>query len=646
MAIEKMKSVRINGPSSKLNHLIELCCDGGYFHCENANNFISGSMGYSSLSEESPFAATIQSIKEQSLAFGFDLETDKEIPKTSINDKVKQYIEDVGAKLSKLYDEQKLIDEQLAQCMAAIEKYSHFKGLNISLEKIFSCEYISIRFGHLPKDGYIKLMKGYNDDPYLLFCPCSKDDSGYWGAYFEPRERSGDIDKIFAALHFERLYIPGAVGTTGEIIDNLNENIKIIEQQKEELGEKIKKILDVEGEKIRMLYKKLEYLESVFELRKYAVHHGESCFFVGWIPASKEKAFTKKMQSHSEFIVGIEDPEDDSEIIPPTKIKSSFLAKPFEFFINLYGLPSYKDIDVTGFVAITYTLFFGIMFGDVGQGAVLIIAGLIAYKFMKMDIGRILIPCGMSAMCFGLVFGSFFGFEEFLDPLYEIVGLGEKPIEVMDSINLVLLIAIGIGISLVILSMCFNVLTCLKRKKIGKAIFSENGLAGIVTYIGGANFAYGFMAGEPIFPNSIGISMAIAGVIMMYNKELLVELVDEKKLYRPESISDYIMVNFFECIEYLLSYFSNTLSYLRIGAYVIVHASMMMAVFTLAGDTSTVGGMIVVVLGNIFVICLEGLLTGIQGLRLEFYEMFSRFYEGEGKAFEPAQLKQGNKNNK
>ena len=92
------------------------------------------------------------------------------------------------------------------------------------------------------------------------------------------------------------------------------------------------------------------------------------------------------------------------------------------------------------------------------------------------------------------------------------------------------------------------------------------------------------------------------------------------------------MQNFFEVIEYILSYFSNTVSFLRIGAYMLVHAGMMMVVFSLAGDSENI---FVIVLGNVLVIALEGLLTGIQALRLEYYEMFSRFYKGSGRKFEP-----------
>ena len=241
-------------------------------------------------------------------------------------------------------------------------------------------------------------------------------------------------------------------------------------------------------------------------------------------------------------------------------------------------------------------------------------------------------------MVFGFVFGSVFGFEEALDPLYHKLGLAEKPLSVMDSINTVLVFAIGIGIALVVVAMCLNIVSSLKKGKVGTALFSENGLTGIAVYLGGVSLVYTFMAHKTLIPQPVSVWMLVIGLIILFNKELIAGSVDAKKLQKPESVSDYIMQNLFETIEYVLSYFSNTVSFLRVGAFVIVHASMMMVVFTLAGDPKSVKGIIVIVLGNALVIALEGLLSGIQGLRLEFYEMFSRFYEGEGRAFEAAKL--------
>ena len=633
-----MKFVMASGPLSQLNKLITALCGDGTFHPEPASSFISPTMGYAPLNEENPYTPTLSAVRELAQQFSIDLEAGKPQKGTVIDDKTKEYIDSLGARVRDAVEQNNALNEQIEECREAIEKYKHFTGLGVPLEDVFACKFISIRFGHLPKDSYLKLNKGYGDNPYILFVPASVDEKGYWGCYFSPKDKEEDVDKIFAALHFDRLHIPSAVGTTQEIVDSLEENIRIIEMQKRELNEQVNEIWRKEGDRIRALYSKLQQLSTVFELRRYAVAHDNSCFFTGWIPAKGEERLREKLLRYPEFVVEIEDPEKDSTVTPPTRLKNFVAFRPFKYFVEMYGVPSYHDIDITAFVAITYTLLFGIMFGDMGQGLLLILIGLLMWKLKGMDLGKILVPCGVSSMIFGFVFGSVFGFEELLDPVYHKLGWPGKPLSVMESINTVLLVAIAIGVTLVVVAMLLNVVSCIKKKKLGSALFSENGLTGVVVYLSAASLAYTFMSHKELIPSRVAAVFLAVGLLILFNKELIAGSIDERRLQKPESISDYLMQNLFETIEYILSYFSNTVSFLRVGAFVIVHASMMMVVFTLAGDPKSVKGIVVIVLGNALVVALEGLLSGIQGLRLEFYEMFSRFYEGEGRSFRAAKL--------
>ena len=127
--------------------------------------------------------------------------------------------------------------------------------------------------------------------------------------------------------------------------------------------------------------------------------------------------------------------------------------------------------------------------------------------------------------------------------------------------------------------------------------------------------------------------------ILIFLREPLTELVNGEKNWMPEKWGDFILQNLFESIEVLLSYVTNTLSFLRVGAFVLVHTGMMSVVFTLAETVGGAGYYPVIIFGNALVCVLEALLVAIQVLRLEFYEMFSRFYSGEGRAYEPVKLK-------
>lgn len=106
-----------------------------------------------------------------------------------------------------------------------------------------------------------------------------------------------------------------------------------------------------------------------------------------------------------------------------------------------------------------------------------------------------------------------------------------------------------------------------------------------------------------------------------------------KKDWMPKNFGEFFLESFFELFEIVLSYATNTISFVRLGAFALGHASMMSVVFILAGMTSGTGSIITHILGNILVIGLEGLIVGIQALRLEFYEMFSRYYTGDGRPF-------------
>lgn len=137
----------------------------------------------------------------------------------------------------------------------------------------------------------------------------------------------------------------------------------------------------------------------------------------------------------------------------------------------MYGVPKYNEIDPSLFIAITYVIIFGIMFADLGQGICVSIVGALMWKLKKMKIGKILMPCGISSAIFGCVFGSVFGFEHVLDPLYKaLFGLDEKPIEVMssNSIVMILLAAVSIGITLVVVAMGLNIYSSFKQGDVGK----------------------------------------------------------------------------------------------------------------------------------------------------------------------------------
>ena len=124
-------------------------------------------------------------------------------------------------------------------------------------------------------------------------------------------------------------------------------------------------------------------------------------------------------------------------------------------------------------------------------------------------------------------------------------------------------------------------------------------------------------------------------LLLILFKEPLTKKIQKRADKMEESKAMFLVQGFFELFETLLSYFSNTLSFVRIGAFAVSHAAMMEVVLMLAGAEEGNPNWIIIILGNLFVCGMEGLIVGIQVLRLEYYEMFSRFYKGTGREFKP-----------
>ena len=276
------------------------------------------------------------------------------------------------------------------------------------------------------------------------------------------------------------------------------------------------------------------------------------------------------------------------------------------------------------------------MFGDAGQGLCLLIGGFILYKMKKANLAAIISCCGFFSTIFGFMFGSIFGFEDIIEPVWLRPAEAMTNLPFIGKLNTVFVVAIAIGMGIILLTMILNIKNSLKQKDLEKSWFDTNGAAGFVFYASMTAVITLFMTGRAL---PAGIVMAVMFVIplfIIFFKEPLTAIVEKKAEIMPAEKGMFFVQGFFELFEVLLSYFSNTLSFVRVGAFAVSHAAMMQVVLMLAGAES--GGSpnwIIVILGNLFVCGMEGLIVGIQVLRLEYYELFSRFYRGNGREFRP-----------
>ncbi len=641
MSVEKMRLLKISGNNDKLQNVAVKLFESGCFQPEQIGKYISSSLGFIPYGESNRYTEILDALEQASEQYDLKITY---MPDTALS----PFTEEEGEHLASLQkqgigvtQEQETLMQQKDLCEETITKLNYFSDFPAKLDDIAKLDYIKVRFGRMPKENMQKLDALFKKYPYFYFVPCKTDKEDCWGTYFALKNRLDEVDGVFALLLFEKIEIPGASGTIAELIDELKSNLKIIQSQLSEIDKRVADVLASETNFINLAYSKLYAYDKIEKIKSYSVSNPHYFMLAGWLTSSKEEKIKKILSDIPSLELEFSDPNTDTDS-PPVKIRRKrgllkYLVDPYNFYVDMYGTPSYTDIDVSTFVAITYTLMFGIMFGDMGQGFVLALIGFLMYKFKHMGLGKILIPCGLSSMIFGFLFGSVFGYEELLDPVYKMIGLSSKPLSVMDSVGTVLLFAICIGIALTALAICLGTYASIKNKKIGEAIFSHNGLVGLCVYISAVNLASGFMKAYSPIPTKVCFAVLITGLIILVIKEIPIGIIDKHPDWKPESIGDFLLQNIFELLECVLSYLSNTVSFLRVGAFVLVHAGMMMVVFSLAGENENI---FVIILGNILVIALEGLLTGIQALRLEYYEMFSRFYKGDGRPFIPFTNKQ------
>jgi len=359
----------------------------------------------------------------------------------------------------------------------------------------------------------------------------------------------------------------------------------------------------------------------------------------GWVPTTRHGELDQAIVKVSDKVI-VETvkprPEDAGHI--PASLHNPPLIRAFQGLVTTYGQPGYGELDPSPVLALTFPLVFGLMFGDVGHGLLMLLVGLLfasrkvpALRGMS-SAGIVIALCGASAMIFGFLYGSIFGFEEVFPALW---------FHPLEEITDILLFAVGVGVILLSLGMFTNSLNGVLARRWGRAIFNRNGLTGILFYwslLGMAVRAFGVTL--PISGNALALVAFISGVGMTF-AEFFERLVDGHRPLFEEGMGLYVVSALFELFETVIGLLSNTLSYVRMGAFAVAHGALSLVVFIIAGivgTQSSLGYWIVVILGNLFIIGFEGMIVGIQTLRLEYYELFSKFFSGAGVAYQPLSL--------
>jgi V/A-type H+-transporting ATPase subunit I len=289
---------------------------------------------------------------------------------------------------------------------------------------------------------------------------------------------------------------------------------------------------------------------------------------------------------------------------PPLLLRNPRWLRPFETFTALLGVPTAGGADPTRFVAVVSPLMFAYMFGDVGHGVVLLVAGLIlSRRFPPL---RLLVYGGAMSVVFGFLFGSVFALETVIEPLW---------MSPLDDPVMVLIVPMVGGAILLVVGMLLE------------AIQSYWNRQGSYWWGTGAGLMLCYLSLVASVADARWLWVAAFGATWFAVGHAFV--VSERRLVA-------VGVGFAELVEAVLQLVVNTVSFVRVGAFALAHSGLSLAVVGLAAATdSSPLTVLILVLGNIVIIGLEGLVVSIQTTRLVLFEFFIRFLRAGGRPFRP-----------
>lgn len=515
-----------------------------------------------------------------------------------------------------------------------ISNLSYLKEHQFDMGRLAGMKYLTFRLLKITKENYEKLKKNYENIPAVVM-KVGDEGKDVVVATMTPVTLEETVNKILDSLNYTPLALPdGYGGLASEVIQELEQKIQEDERSVEELKASLSHYKEKYASSVEMAFSRLQLEKQVEDLKSDAALGKHWFFMFGFVPENCVGELKAQLESSfgDDLIILVDDiAKSGRGITPPTQLRNVKLFKPFELLVKMYGIPAYDEKDPTVFFAITYMLLFGAMFGDVGQGLVMLVAGLILEKVMSDgNFGGILARLGFSSTIFGFLYGSVFGSEDLIPALV---------IRPMANINTMLVAAVLLGVLLLVASTIWSILNACIQGNIEEGLFGRNGWAGLGFYL---VLIYSVikaaLGGSSVSPVSIALMLGF--IALMVLKQPLAHKIEGMERLYDESAGSYFMEEGFGVVETLLSTLSNTISFIRVGAFALNHVGLYIA-FETVGEMmgSQVGNIAILILGNVIIIGLEGLVVFIQALRLEYYELFSKFYKGDGIEYRPVKLK-------
>lgn len=453
-------------------------------------------------------------------------------------------------------------------------------------------------------------------------------------------------------------------GIPDELLDSLENQVKEGEKTLKEIRDERETFVKFNSETVLDYLQMFTMAHTVEEVRDNLESTRLVYRLTGWIAEKDSSTLMKELDDLTEGRIAIRIYEPDEipsvakgEEKVPVKVTHGRFVSSFERLIFSYGAPLYGSIDPTPMVAVFFTILFGIMFGDAGQGLVFVLIGiLLTAKKLKAfhtwwKFGPIFISIGCSSFIMGLLTGEFFTNSQVLIPFSRFVTgfFGEPRDHILHlmpesgaTAKLLMFFGFTIAVGFIINSvgLVINIINQFTLKHPGKAIFSKTGIFGtcFFWYAVFMGIRIGFYKTGFFWFDGVILGFFLLGIFL---SDPFTRLVEGERPVFENGFFAAVIEGIVEVLEVVSTYISNSVSFVRVGAFALSHAVLSYIIFMLTdmvGGSFSVGGLAVTILGNAVIIILEGMIVAIQVVRLQYYEFFSKFFTETGKEFKPFKL--------
>jgi len=536
---------------------------------------------------------------------------------------INQQLGDIWGNFSKLEEELHQLKEQEKQLHPLVDTLQVFSKLNINLKLLQKPrQFLNLHIGTIHIDDL-----SHFEESILLA-------NHFIHVFHHTKEvvyvvvaghlaQQKQVSSILEHADFHALQIPMQFQDYPQQVHaDLTQQIQEIQQQICTLQLHQQQLAQLYRPQLQQAYQSVNAAVAYAELTNTMRSKGQIVVIEGWTPKSDLPQLKQLVEKfHQPVVIKTREPKLAEYQQVPSLMRHHHLLAAFTSLVKNYGIPRYGEFDPTLLFAITFLLMFGMMFGDVGHGFVIMAAG--GYWRRKLqDFAPFFIFAGLSSIFFGFLYGSVFGFEESV-----VAALWMSPLH---DPFLMLTIALYWGVAFILLATAITILNRWREGHYLTALFDNKGIAGIFLYLGGFYAIQQWMAtGTFNTQQQLMIFIPLA-VVLAYKWH-------ENKI----PFGERILVTAIEGFESILNYLANTLSFLRVAAFSLNHVALAIAIFTLANMLGDIGSILMIILGNLFIIVLEGAIVTIQVLRLQYYEGFSRFFSGDGKEFHALKVKLG-----